>query len=200
MFLGIIAGLTPGRLADNVISVGTLMAVSTPEFVSGTVLIFVFGVWLAWFPPSSLIDPGHNPLQSTKYLVLPVATLTLKMLAHISRMTRAGLIEVMQTAYIRAAYLKGLPSHVVILKHALRNALPPTITVIASFVGWLVGGLIIVETVFTYPGIGRLLVLAIVNRDVPLLEATGLTIAAFRVGSNFVADMLYAYLDPQIRY
>jgi len=200
MLLGIIAGLTPRQLPDNLISVATLTAVSLPEYVSGVGLMFIFGVWLGWLPSSSVIDPGANPFHVMKHLVLPVATLTLQMLAHISRMTRAGMIEVMQTAYVRTAYLKGLPSHVVILKHALRNALLPSITVIAVYVGWLMGGLIIVEEVFAYPGIGRLLILAIDYRDLPLLQSTALVIAAISIATNLVADVAYAYLNPRIRY
>jgi peptide/nickel transport system permease protein len=200
LLLGIVAGLTPRRLPDHVITVASLSALSVPEFATGLALIFVFGVWLRWVPASSIIDPEADLFAAMGHLVLPVITLSLAMMAHISRMTRAGLIEVMNTEYIRTARLKGLTGPDIIVKHALRNALLPTITVVAMYVGWLVGGLILVETVFAYPGIGRLLILAIEYRDVPLLQSTGLLIATIRVGSNFTADVLYAFLNPRIRY
>lgn len=200
LLLGIIAGLRSGRLPDYAISVGTLFALSIPEFVSGVVLIYLFAVTLGWLPPSAEVRPGASPLDALKALILPIVTLILVMLAHISRTTRNGLIGTMQTAYVRTAFLKGLPYSTVILKHALRNSLLPTITVVAGYVTWLVGGLIIVETLFGYPGIGRLLILAIENRDVPLLQAVVLTIAFIRVGTNFAADILYAFLNPRIRY
>jgi peptide/nickel transport system permease protein len=200
LLLGTVAGLTPRRLPDHVITVASLSALSVPEFASGLALIFVFGVWLKWAPASSIIEPDANLFGALGHLVLPVITLSLAMMAHIARMTRAGLIEVMNTEYIRTARLKGLSWPQVVFKHGLRNALLPTVTVVAMYVGWLVGGLILVETVFAYPGIGRLLILSIEYRDVPMLQSTGLLIASIRVGSNFAADVLYAYLNPRIRY
>ncbi len=200
LFMGIIAGLAPRKLPDHIVTVVSLTALSIPEFASGTALMFIFGVWLQWLPASSIIEPDTNLFGAIRHLILPVITLSLAMMAHISRMTRSGLIDVMNTEYIRTARLKGLPYPIVVLKHALRNAILPTITVIAMYIGWLVGGLILVETVFAYPGIGRLLILSIDYRDIPLLQSTALLIASIRVGANFTADMLYAYLNPRIRY
>lgn len=200
LLLGIIAGLMPRRLPDHIISIGTLTALSVPEFVSGIALIYIFSVSLGWLPPSSVTPSNASLLDTAKALILPIATLTLVMLAHISRMTRTGLMETMETPYVRTAFLKGLPYRTVVLKHALRNSLLPTITVIAGYLTWLVGGLIIVETLFGYPGIGRLLILAIENRDVPLLQSVALTVASVRILANFGADVLYAYLNPRIRY
>lgn len=198
--LGVLAGVCRDRLPDHLISIGTLVAVSLPEFVTGSVLIVVFASWLHLLPPSSLIDPNADALQSLKSLVLPAVTLTLVMLAHTARMTRASMIEVLGANYIRTAILKGLPWREVVVRHALKNALLPTITVIAMNVGWLIGGLIVVESVFGYPGLGRLLIDAIHNRDVPLLQAIALLVSAVYACSNLIADLLYAQLNPRIRY
>lgn len=200
ILLGIIAGLARDRLPDQLIAVGTLLAVSLPEFVTGVILIIVFASWLRWLPPSSLIEPDANLLESLQYLILPATTMLLIMLAHIARMTRSSMIEVMESDYVRTAILKGLPRKSVIFGHALRNALLPTISIIALNVGWLIGGLIVVESVFAYPGIGQLLLLAIRNQDVPLLQAVTLLIAAIYTISNLIADLLYRYLNPRIRY
>jgi peptide/nickel transport system permease protein len=200
IFLGVVAGVCRNRWPDAAISVGTLVAVSLPEFVTGVVLILVFASWLRWFPPSSMIDPGANPLEVLHFLVLPALTLTLVMLAHTARMTRASMVDVLRAAYVRTAVLKGLPWHTVIVKHALRNALLPTITVIAMNVGWLIGGLIVVENVFSYPGIGRLLLEAVNFRDVPVLQAVTLVTASIYSLANLIADLLYARLNPRVRF
>jgi peptide/nickel transport system permease protein len=198
--LGVVAGVFRSRWPDTAISIGTLVAVSLPEFVTGVLLILVFATWLRWLPPSSLIDPGANPLEVVYYLILPALTLMLVMLAHTARMTRTSVAEALRTNYVRTAVLKGLPWRTVISKHALRNALLPTITVVAMNVGWLIGGLIIVENVFSYPGVGRLLLEAVNYRDVPLLQAVTLVTAAVYGVANLLADVLYARLDPRIRY
>lgn len=200
ILLGVTAGIARDRLPDHLISVGTLVAVSLPEFVTGSVLIVVFASWLRLLPPSSLIAPNATLLESLPSLVLPALTLTLVMLAHTARMTRASMIEVLGSNYIRTAILKGLPWRTVVFKHALKNALLPSITVIAINVGWLIGGLTVVETVFGYAGLGRLLIEAIRNRDAPLLQAVALLIAAVYALSNLIADLLYARLNPRIRY
>jgi peptide/nickel transport system permease protein len=200
IFLGVAAGLLRDRWPDHAISIGTLVAVSLPEFVTGVLLIIVFAIWLPWLPPSSLVEPDANALESLPHLILPAATLTMVMLAHIARMTRSSMVEVMESDYIRTAILKGLPMRSVVLQHALRNALLPAITIIAINVGWLMGGLIVVESVFAYPGLGQLLLLAIGNHDVPLLQAVALLIAAVYSLSNLAADLLYRLLNPRIRY
>lgn len=200
VLLGVVAGLGRDRWPDSLISVGTLVAVSLPEFVTGVFLIIIFASWLGWLPPSSLIEPEANLLESLRHLILPAMTLMLVIWAHITRMTRSSLAEVMESNYIRTAILKGLPMRVVVFGHALRNALLPTISVIAINVGWLMGGLIVVESVFAYPGLGQLLLLAISNHDVPLLQAVTLVIAAIYSLSNLAADLLYRYSNPRIRY
>jgi peptide/nickel transport system permease protein len=139
---------------------------------------------------------GQNILS----LILPIITLSLVLLAYIGRMTRTNVIDVMETDYIRSAILKGLPYRTVVLRHALRNALLPSITIIASNVGWLLGGIVVTETLFGYPGMGRLLLLAVNNRDVPLLQDITLIIALIIALSNLAADVLYAVLNPRVRY
>jgi peptide/nickel transport system permease protein len=198
--LGAVAGVLRNRWPDTVISVGTLVAVSLPEFVSGVLLILIFSSWLRWLPPSSLIDPGTNPFEAMRFLVLPALTLTLVMLAHTARMTRASMAETLDTNYVRTAVLKGVPWPQVIGRHALRNALLPSITVVAMNVGWLIGGLIVVENVFSYPGIGRLMLEAVNYRDVPVLQAVTLVTAGIYTLANLAADVLYAWLNPRIRY
>jgi len=199
VLLGVVAGMERDLWPDLLISVGTLVAVSLPEFVTGVFLIIVFASWLHWLPPSSLIEPEANLLESLQHLVLSVATLELGMLAHIARMTRSSMAEVMESNYIRTAILKGLPMRTVVFQHALRNALLPTITIVAINVGWLMGGLVVVESVFAYPGLGQLLLFAVGNHDVPLLQAVTLLIAAIYSLSNSAADLLYHYANPRIR-
>jgi peptide/nickel transport system permease protein len=198
--LGVFAGLRRGRMPDRIIALVTLIGTSLPEFVWGNVLIIVFAFWLKWLPPSSLMDPGDPVFAQFKLLVLPVATLTLVMLAYTSRMTRTSVIEVMERNFIRTARLKGIGERQVILRHALPNALLPTITIVAMNIGWLMGSLVVVETVFSYPGLGRMMVFAVSNRDVPTLQMTVLVTAGIYCVANLVADILYAYLNPRVRY
>ena len=197
--LGVIAGLNEGKALDNLISIGSLAVVGLPEFVTGLVLIQVFAFGLKWLPANSSIRSGSGLLESLPMLILPALTATLVLLAYIARLTRAGVIEELKQSYVRTADLKGLPRSVVMIKHVLRNALAPSVTVIAISFGWMISGLIVIENVFNYPGLGRLVVFAIERRDLPLLQAvTMLTVVAFAV-ANLVADVLYAALTPRIR-
>jgi peptide/nickel transport system permease protein len=198
--LGIVAALRRDGIVDHLIALFTLFAVSFPEFVIGSFFIIIFATQLSLLPPASVMEPDASLLANIKYLILPALTLTVGMLAHTSRMTRASLIEVLDTNYVRTATLKGLPFRTVVLKHALRNALLPAVTVIAFNVGYLLGAVVVVETVFSYPGMGRLIVFSVQNRDVPLLQATVLIVAAVYALANLVADVLYVVLNPQIRY
>jgi peptide/nickel transport system permease protein len=198
--MGLLAGIREGKTLDHVVSILGLSAIALPEFVSGVFLIVVFGLWLNWLPPSAAIPPSANPLQSLRVLILPCLTLMLVDFAYIARMTRAMTAEVLHSDYVRTAVLKGLPMRAVLLSHVLRNALVPVITVIASQVGWLLGGLVIVETLFAYPGLGSLSLAAALGHDLPLLEAIGMLMAIVYSTSNLVADVLYAYLNPRIRY
>lgn len=197
--LGVLAGLNEGKPADNIISIGSLAVVGLPEFVTGLVLIQIFAFYFKLLPANSSIQPDATFFEALPQLILPAFTATLVLLAYVARLTRAGVVEELKQAYVRTATLKGLPRRTVIIKHVLRNALLPTITVIAISVGWLISGLIVIENVFNYPGLGRLMTFAIDRRDLPLLQAVTLvTVLGFSL-ANLAADLLYAYLNPRIR-
>jgi len=197
--LGVWAGLNENKAVDNVISIASLSVVGLPEFVTGLALIHLLAFGLRLFPANSSIEPGSNFFDALPMLVLPALTATLVLLAYVARLTRAGVVEELKRPYVRTATLKGLPRRTVVVKHVLRNALLPTITVIAISFGWLISGLIVIENVFNYPGLGRLLTFAIDRRDLPLLQAiTLLAVLGFSL-SNLAADLLYATLNPRIR-
>jgi len=196
---GIWAGVRPNTKLDRLVSMTGLVGISVPEFVTGLLLMLLFASTLHILPSSSIILPGTNPLTRPQILIMPALTITAVLFAYIMRMTRANVIEVMQTDYVRTAILKGLPMRRVILRHVLPNAMLPTITVITVNFGWMLGGLIIVENVFAYPGIGQLMLWSIQNRDLPLLEVVALLMAATYAISNLVADLSYAALDPRVR-
>jgi len=196
---GVWAGVKSGSAGDQIVSAVSLAGISLPEFVTGVILIVIFGSTLKWLPSSSIVLPGTSPLTRPLILILPTLTLTGVLFAYIMRMTRANVIEVMQQNYVRTAILKGLSMRRVIFKHIVPNAMLPTISVIAVNVGWMFAGLIIVENVFAYPGLGRLLLVSIQSRDVPLLQALALLIAVTYSLSNLMADLSYGILNPRIR-
>ncbi len=196
---GVLAALRQDRFVDRIISITGLSLMAVPEFVIGIILLSIFGIWLHWLPTSS-VAAGGDPLTSPQYLVLPVLALGIVFFGYVARMMRASTIAVLGSAYTRTAMLKGLPLRLVLRRHVLRNALVPTITVVMSSIGYLVGGLVVVENLFSYPGIGGLLLTAGLSHDVPLLEDCVMIIAVIYMASNLAADLLYAYLNPQIRY
>lgn len=199
VFLGAIAALNANRPIDNLISVGSLSVVGLPEFVTGLVLIQLLAFELELFPANSSIRPDAGFFEALPMLILPALTATLVLLAYIARLTRATVLEELNKPYVRTATLKGIPRSQVIYRHVLGNALLPTITVVAISFGWLISGLIVVENVFNYPGLGSLLTFAIDRRDLPLLQAiTMVAVLAFAL-ANLAADLLYAYLNPRIR-
>jgi peptide/nickel transport system permease protein len=198
--LGIAAALRHGRLLDHGISVGTYLGIAVPEFFWAIIVIIVFASRLGWLPAS-----GYEPLSAgftvwAKHLIAPTMTLVFGHLAHVSRLTRSSMIEVLQSPYVTAARAKGLPERVVVMHHALRNALLPTITVLALDFGRLMGGIVVVETIFAYPGLGRLIVFSIQNRDLPTLQAAILVVAAVYALASLLADLLYARFNPKIRF
>jgi len=197
---GVLAALYRGRFVDRSISVTSLSLTSIPEFVSGIVLIVVFAIGLKWFPVTATPPPGTSPLVQLRYLILPAIPLVLVLFGYIARMARAGTIEALDSDYVRTAVLKGLPRSTVIWRHVLRNSLLPTITVIATQCGYLIGGLVIVETLFNYPGLGRLIVTAATNKDFPMLEAGVLVIGIVYLVATLIADILYTILNPRIRF
>ena len=196
---GIIAALYANRLPDRIISLGGLSATVLPEFVTGIVLILVFGIWLKWLPISAAWPDGAGALTQVYYLILPALPLFLVLFGYIARMARAGMIEALESDYTRTAVLKGLPWRTVIGRHVLRNALMPTITVIATQTGYLIGGLVVVETLFRYQGIGSLIYTAARGKDFPMLEAGILTIGIVFALATLAADVLYSVLNPRVR-
>ncbi len=197
--LGMVAALRQDRLADRLISITGLSLMAVPEFVSGIVLLTVFGVWLRVLPTATL-SGGGSPLTSPQYLIGPALSLGIVFFGYVARMMRASTIAVLNSPYTRTAILKGMPWRTVLLRHVLRNALVPTITVVTSQVGYLVGGLVVVETLFGYPGIGSLLLTAGLHHDIPLLEDCVMIVAVIYMLANLSADLVYAYLNPQIRH
>jgi peptide/nickel transport system permease protein len=198
--LGIISGLKEGSWADNLISTSSLIALSLPEFISGTFFVLVFSVWLGVLPVTATINPNKSLLSQFDMLVLPILTISLVLLGYVARMVRVSIIEVSRADYIRTAILKGMPRSRLVAFHILPNALLPAITVIAMNVGWLMGGIVVVETVFGFPGLGRLVLFAIKQRDMPLIQSVILVIAAAYLALNLAADIIYGALNPQVKY
>lgn len=197
---GVIAALNVGKPVDRTIVVAGTSATVIPEFVSGIVLILVFGIWLGVLPISATWPPGAGPFTQIYHLILPAIPLVLVLFGYIARMARAGTIEALNSDYVRTAVIKGLPRHTMIRRHVLRNSLLPTITVIASQTGYLIGGLVIVEFLFHYNGIGTLILNAANTKDFPMLEAGVLTIGIVYMVATLGADLLYSFLDPRIRF
>lgn len=197
--LGVWAGWRAGKFDDTLISVNTLAVTGLPEFVTGLLLIDLFAFRLRLLPANSSLRPDAGLFEIAPQLVLPAMTATLTLLAYIARLTRTGVINELHQEYVRTAMLKGLAPSTLLRRHVLRNALLPVITVIAISLGWLISGLIVVENVYNYPGIGRLLTFAIDRRDLVLLQAVAMiTVVIFAV-ANLVADLIYVLLDPRIR-
>lgn len=197
---GIIAALNRGKATDRIISTAGLSATIVPEFVSGIVLILVFGVWLRWFPISATPPGDANLLTQVYHLILPSLPLVLILFGYIARMARAGMIEALESEYTRTAILKGLSYPVVIWRHVLRNALLPTISVIATQTVYLIGGLVVIEILFRYQGIGSLIYTAANKKDFPMLQAGVMAIGVLFAVTTLAADLLYAALNPRIRY
>jgi peptide/nickel transport system permease protein len=197
---GVIAALKRDRLTDRVITVGGLSLAVVPEFVTGIMLILIFGLWLDLFPVSASAPDGSNILTQLKYLFLPALTLVIVLFGYISRITRAGTIEALDADYTRTAVLKGLPRRTVVRRHVLRNSLLPTIAVIATQTGYLIGGLVVIETLFNYPGMGRLIFTAANAKDFPLLASSVLIVGIVFLVATLLADVAYSLLNPRIRY
>jgi ABC-type dipeptide/oligopeptide/nickel transport system permease component len=190
--IGIVSAVRRGSLLDMGSMLGALFGLSMPHFWLGIMMILLFSVKLGWLPTS-----GRGTLA---HLVMPALALGMSLMAMFARLTRSVMLEVLSLDYIRTARSKGLREPVVIYKHAFKNALIPLVTVAGMQFGFLLGGTVIIETVFAWPGVGRLVVQAIFNRDYPLVQATVLVLSVIFVAVNFLVDMLYMYLDPQINY
>jgi peptide/nickel transport system permease protein len=200
VWLGVHSAVRKGKPVDHAISVGTYFFISVPEFFWAIVVILLFTGYLGWLPATGYAPLSEGLWQWLQHIVLPVATLVSGLVAHVSRLTRSSMIETMQSQYVTAARAKGLPESLVIRRHALRNALVPTITVLAIDVGLLMGGIVVVETVFSYPGLGRMLIFAIEQKDIPMVQAGILSVTAVYALANLAADLLYAFFNPRIRY
>jgi peptide/nickel transport system permease protein len=199
LFLGMMAGLKEGTLRDRILSVGGMMFSVTPEFATGMFLILILALWLGLVPGATVFGE-KAPWERPDMLILPVLTLTLIELGYVLRITRASMAEVMKSAYIRTAFLKGLPYWRIVFRHAVRNALMAPITVIMLHVNWLMGGIVIVEVVFGYPGLGKYLLDSAMYKDINALEAGAMILVTVAVGTQLVADIIYTFLNPRIRY
>ncbi|MCU0514545.1 MAG: ABC transporter permease [Anaerolineae bacterium] len=196
---GIVAALREGSWLDNLIAFISLSVTGLPEFVTGIVLINLFALGTGWFAATSLVQDGYTVVDWLRVLTLPALTAGFVLGGYVTRMTRAGMIDELKKAYVRTAILKGLPRRTIILRHVLRNALLPTITVIAISFGWLMGGLVVIENVFNYPGLGSLLVTAVEQKNLPVLQTCVVLIVFIFAAANLLADVLYAALNPRIR-
>lgn len=196
--LGIIAAVRRGTWVDVATSLIALLGISMPNFWLGLLLILIFSLYLDWFPA---IGGGelYAPVELLKHLILPAMTLGLPMVAIVARIMRSSMLETLGENYIRTARGKGLPEHTVILLHALRNALLPTVTVVGLNMGWMLGGSVIVEKLFARPGVGSLLVDSIIGRDYPVVQGGVIFFAFLFMLNNLLVDLLYAWLDPRIR-
>jgi peptide/nickel transport system permease protein len=197
--LGIMSAIREGRLSDRVANVLTLIAISVPEFFVGYVLIIIFAIYFGWFPSLATVFPGMGIGERFYVATLPALTLTLVVLAHMLRMTRNTVLSIMSTPYIEMAFLKGLSRTRVVSRHALPNAAGPIISVVALDLAYLVVGVVVVENVFVYPGVGQYMVDAVAKRDVPVIQACGLVFAAVFVVLNTLADILAILFNPRLR-
>ena len=197
---GVLAGLRVGRPTDRTITVVGLSLAVVPEIVTGLVLILVFSIWLGWLPVTAQSDPGAGALTQIRYLTLPALALVIVLFGYIARITRAGVVEALDADYTRTAYLKGLPHRTVIRRHVLRNALMPTIAVVATQVGYLFGGLVAIEYLFNYQGIGLMVLQAASQKDFTLLTAGVMIVGTVYLLFTLVADILFALINPRIRY
>lgn len=199
LLFGIIAGVSAGRWQDRTISIAGLILTATPEFVTGIFLIMILGIWLKWLPPASIFL-SDNDVYKLKLIALPVITLTAVELGYVARMTRASMVEVMDSSYIRTAIIKGMPFSRVVLRHALRNALMAPITVIMLHVNWLIGGIVVVEVLFGFPGLGKFIFDAATFGDYNSVEAAAMFTVVVAVVTRLLGDLIYTFLNPRIRY
>ncbi|WP_237214221.1 ABC transporter permease [Falsiroseomonas oryziterrae] len=198
--LGVLAAVRAGQAADRVAMGTALVGFSLPDFWLGLVFVYVFAVLLGWLPTGGYVPFSQDPAGWARSMLLPAAALALSQMGLFARMTRAAMLEVLRQDYVRTARAKGMPGWIVIGKHALRNALIPVVTVAGIAAGVLLGGAVVIESVFSLPGVGRLIVGAIQRRDYPVIQGGLLLTATIFVLVNLIVDLLYAALDPRIRH
>jgi peptide/nickel transport system permease protein len=198
--LGVVAAMHRGRTLDRVTTLAQLLFIAIPEFFWGILAVLLFASWMHLLPATGYVSLGQAGVAEwASHLVLPVLVLSFGLVAHVSRLTRSAMIEVLQSRYVLAARAKGFSTSRVLWLHAMPNALLPAITILAIDFGLLIGGVVVIETVFAYPGLGRLLVYAIEHHDLPLLQAGMMVVTAIYVLANLAADLGYAVLNPRIR-
>ncbi len=200
LILGLIAGLKEGTRIDNAITLGGLITTSTPNFALGVLLIVIFSLKLGWLPGNSALLTENSIFETPVKLIMPVTVLFFEEAGYVIRMTRASMVEVMRTPYIRTALLKGMPYKTVVFKHALKNALLAPITVIMLHISWLIGGVVVVESLFGFPGLGTLMLQSALRKDVYMLEAGTLFLTVIATSTQLISDLIYIYLNPKIRY
>jgi peptide/nickel transport system permease protein len=199
LVLGIVSALRRDKPADIIISVLAIFSMTVPEFVTATLLVLVFSVWLGWVP-GIVLTPADSPWHAFfPEILLPVIVLAMVMTAHILRTIRSSVIDTMASDYAEMAILKGVPYWQIVFRHVLPNALLPAINVVALTIAWLLGGVVVIETVFNYPGLGRLMVDSISDRDLPVAQAIALILASIYVGVNLLADILTMLANPRLR-
>ena len=200
IILGLIAAIWQNSLLERLLNLFTLATISLPEFFIGYILIIAFAVKLAWFPSLAMLSRGMSFWQDLYAVTLPAATLVLVVLAHMMRQTRAAVYSVLSSPFIEMAFLKGIPKWRIVLEHALPNALAPIINVVALNLAYLIVGVVVVEVVFVYPGMGQLMVDSVSKRDVPVVQTCGLIFALAYVGLNLIADILGILSNPRLRH
>jgi peptide/nickel transport system permease protein len=198
--MGIFSALRPNTWVDTAGTVIAVSGVAMPQFFLGMILILVFSIWLGWLPSSGYVSPGDNLLANLKGMILPAISLGSVVAAEIMRQLRSSMLEVLNEEYIQTARAKGVPEFQVIIRHALRNALIPVVTLLGMRIGRLIGGIVIIEVVFSLPGIGRLLMNAVLFNDFPVLQTGVLLVALAVTFLNLLADVSYSFLDPRIRH
>jgi len=197
--LGVLAGIYRGKLPDAAIGVVTSLLIAVPSFVAGLIILLVFTVWLAWLPSAGRVALTEDPIQGSKHLILPAASLAGVIAAVVCRFTRQSIVDVLTNDYIRTARAKGLKERVVIMRHALKPSMLPVVTIIGVQLGGLIGGSIVIEQVFTRPGMGRLLIGAVNSKDYPTIQAITLLLVSTYLLFNLLTDLTYAWLDPRLR-
>ncbi|MBW2296198.1 MAG: ABC transporter permease [Deltaproteobacteria bacterium] len=200
LFFFFLAGINEGKLLDRIISITSLGATSTPEFVTGIFLILIFGIWLKVLPAVTMFTSSNAIFENPMMLALPVMTLTAVELGYVARMTRASMVEVMDSAYIRTAIVKGMPYWRVVFRHAIRNALMAPITIIMLHVNWLIGGVVVVEVIFGYPGLGKFIFDSAIFGDFSAIEAAAMVTVLIAIITRLIGDLAYTLLNPRVRY
>lgn len=196
--LGVIAAVNENSWRDFGASVAAFTGISLPGFFWGIVLILLIARYAGLLPPSGYVSPTEDPVGAITHIILPAFALGFGLMAHLTRMTRSSLVEELRAGYIKLAESKGLPQRRVVFRHALRNAFLPVLTVMGFQLAFLFGGVVVIEEVFAYPGLGRLAYRALLNRDIPLIQGTVLVFAGIFTLSNLIVDLLYAVLDPRV--